>query len=180
MALTRKFLKALGIEDDKIEEIITAHGETVSGLKDEIEKAKQGSEDSSATARERDDLKQKVEALEKANGDAAKVQAEFDAYKARVDGEAAARTKTTLVRKALESANANPQAIDLLLKTINLDAVEIDGDKLKDEEAILTPVKTNYADFFGKPAEKGQESTTPPSSGKKEPEDLFEMGFDNG
>ena len=35
MALTRKFLKAMGIEDEKAEEIISAHVETVNGLKGE-------------------------------------------------------------------------------------------------------------------------------------------------
>ena len=40
MALTRSFLKALGIEEEKIGEIINAHSETVSGLKAEIEKYK--------------------------------------------------------------------------------------------------------------------------------------------
>ena len=33
MALTRKMLKAMGIEDDKIDQIIEAHTETVDGLK---------------------------------------------------------------------------------------------------------------------------------------------------
>ena len=34
MALTRKFLKAMGIEDDKIDQIIDAHTETVTALKE--------------------------------------------------------------------------------------------------------------------------------------------------
>ena len=85
MALTRRYLKALGIDEDKIEEIISAHGETVTALKDEIEKAKQGAEDSAAIAKERDSYKQRVEALEKASGDAAKVQAEYDAYKKQIE-----------------------------------------------------------------------------------------------
>ena len=44
MALSRKFLAAMGIEADKIDEIITAHVETVDGLK-----------------KERDDLKEKAD-----------------------------------------------------------------------------------------------------------------------
>ena len=40
MALTRKCLSALGIEAEKIDEIISAHTETVDGLKDEIAKYK--------------------------------------------------------------------------------------------------------------------------------------------
>ena len=85
MALTRKFLKALGIEEDKIEEIITAHGETVAALKDEIDKAEQSAKDSAAAAQERDKLQKRVEALEKTSGDAAKVQAEYDAYRQQVE-----------------------------------------------------------------------------------------------
>ena len=49
MALTRKFLKAMGIEDEKAEEIISAHVETVNGLKGE-----------------RDDLRERLEAVEQA------------------------------------------------------------------------------------------------------------------
>ena len=44
MALTRKFLAALGIEDAKVDEIIQAHTDTVNGLKDEIEKYKADAE----------------------------------------------------------------------------------------------------------------------------------------
>ena len=36
MALTRKQLAAMGIDAEKIDEIITSHTETVSGLKDKI------------------------------------------------------------------------------------------------------------------------------------------------
>jgi len=38
MALTRKMLKAMGIEDDKIDQIIEAHSETVDGLKTDLKK----------------------------------------------------------------------------------------------------------------------------------------------
>lgn len=35
MALTRKLLRSMGIEDEKIDQIIDAHTETVNALKDE-------------------------------------------------------------------------------------------------------------------------------------------------
>ena len=40
MAMTRKFLKAMGIEEEKIEQIIEAHTETVNALKEERDKFK--------------------------------------------------------------------------------------------------------------------------------------------
>lgn len=161
MELTRKFLKALGIEEDKIEEIITAHGETVSGLKDEIEKAKQGAEDIAAVAKERDSYKQRVEALEKASGDAAKVQAEYDAYKKQVETDKANAGKKALMQKELEAAGANPAAIDLLLNTIDLETVETDGNKLQNAADVLKPIKEAHAGLFGSIRQKGTDPLNP-------------------
>ena len=57
MALSRKFLSALGIEADKIDEIINAHTETVDGLKDELSKAKTEAGKLPAIRKELEDLK---------------------------------------------------------------------------------------------------------------------------
>lgn len=168
MALTRKFLKALGIEEDKIEEIITAHGETVAALKDEIDKAEQSAKDSAAAAQERDKLQKRVEALEKTSGDAAKVQADFDAYKQQVETEKTNAGKKVLIKKALEAANANPAAIDLMLNTVKLDEVELDGEALKDAEAVLKPIREAHAGLFGTVEPKGTPKVDPPA-GNGEP-----------
>ncbi|MEE6208498.1 MAG: hypothetical protein VZR95_10630, partial [Alphaproteobacteria bacterium] len=61
MALTRKFLTALGIEADKIDEIINAHSETVEALKSEI-----------------DTYKGKAEQLDKAQADLEKANAKIN------------------------------------------------------------------------------------------------------
>lgn len=165
MALTRKFLKALGIDEDKIDEIISAHGETVTALKDEIEKAKQGAEDSAAVAKERDSYKQRVEALEKASGDAAKVQAEYDAYKKQIETEKANAGKKALVRQALEKAGANSAAIDLLLGTVDLNTVEVENDALKNADAVLKPLRDTHAGLFGKINNRGTDKLNPPNGG---------------
>ena len=52
MALTRKFLSALGIEEEKAEQIIAAHTETVDGLKAERDKYKEDAEKLPATQNE--------------------------------------------------------------------------------------------------------------------------------
>ena len=118
----------------------------MSGLKDEIEKAKQGAEALAAITKERESYKPRVEALEKASGDAAKVQADFDAYKKQIETDKANAGKKALVKKALEAAGANPAAIDLMLGTVDLSAVELDGEKLKDEKAVLKPIKEAHAE----------------------------------
>ena len=57
MALTRKFLAALGIEADKVDEIITAHTETVDALKHERDTFKADAEKLPTVQQELDDLK---------------------------------------------------------------------------------------------------------------------------
>jgi hypothetical protein len=59
MALTRKFLKAMGIDEEKIDEIITAHSDTVNGLKDERDKYKDAAEKLPSVQKELDELKDK-------------------------------------------------------------------------------------------------------------------------
>lgn len=174
MALTRKFLKALGIEEDKIEEIITAHGETVAALKDEIDKAEQSAKDSAAAAQERDKLQKRVEALEKTSGDAAKVQAEYDAYRQQVETDKANAGKKALIKKALEEAHANPAAIDLMLNTVKLDDVELDGETLKDAEAVLKPIREAHAGLFGTVQNQGTPPLNPPAGDGKMTRESFE------
>lgn len=174
MALTRKFLKALGIEEDKIEEIITAHGETVAALKDEIDKAEQSAKDSAAADQERDKLQKRVEALEKTSGDAAKVQAEYDAYRQQVETDKANAGKKALIKKALEEAHANPAAIDLMLNTVKLDDVELDGEALKDAEAVLKPIREAHAGLFGTVQNQGTPPLNPPAGDGKMTRESFE------
>ena len=57
MALTRKFLSALGIEADKVDEIISAHTETVEALKNERDTFKADAEKLTGVQKELDDLK---------------------------------------------------------------------------------------------------------------------------
>ena len=45
MALSRKYLQGMGLTEEQVNAIVEAHEETISGLKDEIEKHKTASED---------------------------------------------------------------------------------------------------------------------------------------
>ena len=61
MAFTRKMLKALGIEDDKIEQIIEAHTEVTDALKADRDKYKEDAEQLPHVQDELDKLKEKVD-----------------------------------------------------------------------------------------------------------------------
>lgn len=164
MALTRKFLKALGIEDDKIDEIVAAHGETVTALKAEIDEAKQGASGLDAIAKERDRYKADLEALQKTSGDAAKVQAEFDAYKAQVERDKTAAKKGAALDAVLEKANVERASFRKMLRNNwDMDTLELDENgNVKDEAALISRIKADYPDFIGTSHTEGTKPLTPP------------------
>ena len=169
MALTRKFLKALGIEDDKIDEIVAAHGETVTALKAEIDEAKQGASGLDAITKERDRYKADLETLQKSSGDAAKVQADFDAYKAQVEKDKTAAQKGAALDAVLKEAGVERESFRAQLKKgWDMDTVELEeGGKVKDEAALISRIKADYPDFIGTVNTEGTKPLTPPPGGSK-------------
>ena len=57
MALTRKMLKAMGIEDEKVEQIIEEHVESVDALKAERDRYKAGAEEAEGLRRQLEEAK---------------------------------------------------------------------------------------------------------------------------
>ena len=100
MALTRKFLAALGIEDGKIDEIISAHTDTVNGLKEELDKYRDDAGKYADTQKKLDEANQKLSEVEA--GDAKdKWKVKYDALKEEFDGykESISAEKTRQARK---------------------------------------------------------------------------------
>ena len=102
MALTRKFLSALGIEDDKVDEIINAHTETVNALKEQRDSYKEEAEKLPNVQKELDDLKATAE---KSGEDAYKVK--YEALKEDFDnGKGNARTQRICIQKHLAGSRS--------------------------------------------------------------------------
>ena len=104
MALTRKMLKAMGIEDEKIDQIIEEHVESIDGLKAERDRYKEGAD-------EAEGLRKQLEEAKKAGEGAGEYEEkykakckELDDFKEKVDGEAAEREKRGLYRELLAGA----------------------------------------------------------------------------
>lgn len=166
MALTRKFLKALGLEDEKIEEIISAHSDTVTALKDEIEKYKGDAEKLPGIQAELDKAKQDAEKGEK---DTYKVKYEalkedYDKYKAGITAKETRSAKENAYRDLLKAAGISEKRIDAILRVSDVDAVEIVDGKVKDADKLTASIKTEWADFIGTVTEKGAKVDTPPKT----------------
>ena len=164
MALSRSWLASKGIEASVIEEIITKHTETVSGLKDDLDKAnsyKAKAEKYEATKKELDDLKAEVDK----NGGKSYValKEEFDNFKAEVAKKEARTAKETAYKKILEDAGIPERHFAKILKYSDVDGVELDDNgQIKTKADILKSIKEEWADHIEKKAQKGADVKTPP------------------
>ena len=115
MALTRKFLKALGIEDEKIEQIIEEHSSFADRLNGEIAKYKADSDQLGALQKE---LEQAQADLTAARQDGwkdkhDKVKQEFDRYKADIAAKEQKAAKESAARAYYESKGITGKALGI-------------------------------------------------------------------
>ena len=181
MALTRKFLSAMGIEEDKIEEIIGAHTDTVNGLKEEIDKYKGDSQKLASVQKELAEANKELATAKEAmaNGDKSpykvkyeeqkeatdKLQKEFDDYKADVDAKALLAKKTDAYKKLLKEAGISDKRIDSILKVTKLDDMELEEDgTVKDSSKVVEKIKSEWADFIVDTQTHGASTPNPASN----------------
>ena len=164
MALTRRALKAMGIEDEKIDEIITMHTETVDGLKADVEKYKADAEVLPKVQRELDTLKAAGDGGLKDNYD--KVKKEFDDYKAEVSAKETKAAKEKAVRAYYESKGITGKNLDIAIRgsSEEINALEMDGDKIKDASALDELVKGTFSGLVSTTTVRGADTATPPGN----------------
>ena len=162
MALTRKLLASLGIEDAKIESIIDAHTETVDGLKQQIAQYKTDAEKLPEVQRQLDEAKEAV----KKSGDAAKIQADFDAYKAEVQAERTRAAKKSVLEKLAKDAGLSPAGVAKAMKYSDLDKIELDEKgEAKGGAEIIKSLREEWGGYNEGDHTIGAPTATPPASG---------------
>lgn len=161
MALTRKLLSALGIEADKIDQIIDAHTETVDGLKKEVEQYKSKADSSDKVKSELDQLKETA----KNSGDYDKLKKEFDDYKADVQQKEIIAAKKAALTKCAKDAGLSEAGIAKAIKYADWNAFELDdkGD-VKDGKALIKSLKEEWPEYIQTSSRHGASTATPPDS----------------
>lgn len=165
MALTRKMLKAMGIEDEKIDQIIEEHVESIDGLKAERDRYRAGAEEAEGLRRQLEEAKAAGEGAGEAERKLKDLTEEFEAYRAKVDGEAAEREKRGLYRKLLEEAGIDPKRIDSVLKVSDLSKVSVKDGAIEGADGIAEGIKSEWADFIVSTSTKGASVPKPPKGG---------------
>ena len=168
MAMTRKFLKAMGIEEEKIEQIIEAHTETVNALKEERDKFKGDAEKLPTVQKELDDLKAKGDDGWKEKHD--KVKKEYDEYKNEVTAKESKAIKEKAVRAFYEEKGITGKNLEIAMRgsRTEIDGIEMDGDKIKDTASLTALVEGDFSALVSTTTKKGAKTATPPGA-KTEP-----------
>ena len=166
MGFSRKMLKAMNIEEDKIDQIIDAHSETVDALKAERDGFKEDAAKLAAVQKELDALKAKGDDGYKAKYEAEK--AAHDALKADIAAKETKKAKTDAYRELLKGANIDEKRIATILRAEapTIDKIELDADgKIKNAEQYTESIKSDWADFIVTQSAKGTNTATPPANG---------------
>lgn len=166
MAFTRKMLKAMGIEDEKIDQIIDAHSETVDALKADRDAYKEDAAKLAAVQKELDELKAKGDDGYKAKYEAEK--AAHDKLKSEITAKETKKAKTDAYRELLKGANIDEKRIATILRAEapTIDKIELDADgKIKNAEQYTESIKSDWADFIVTQSAKGANTATPPANG---------------
>ena len=170
MSLTRKFLSALGIEDDKVDEIISAHTDTVNALKEQRDAYKTDAEKLPNVQKELDEMKA---AAEKGDKDPYKVKYEalkedFDKFKKDQAEKETHAKKTEAYKSILQEVGISEKRINSVLKVSDVDSIEFDDDgKIKEADTLKKSIEEEWADFIVKTETKGANTVTPPAGSGK-------------
>ena len=181
MALTRKFLEALGIEQAKIDEIISAHTEVTDSLKADRDSYKEKAEKYDETKTELDKAKSE---LEKVSKDEYKtkyesLEAEFNKYKTDIAEKEVKVKKEEAYKKMLKEIGVNEKSIGAILKVKDLSSLKLDDKgNIVDVDTLKESEKKDWEGFIIKSEEERQDPNTPPDH-EHENVDTTSMSMDD-
>lgn len=178
MALTRKSLSAMGIETEKIDEIITLHSETVEALKEQRDGYKTEADKIPGLEQERDDAKKELAKMQKAQEKDEpykqkyeEVKKEFEDYKKGIEEKDTKAKLTEAYKQVLKDAKIADKYINVILKATDLNQFKLDeegnieGAKEESEKAAK-----EWAEFVETTTKEGKKTENPPNNiggGKK-------------
>lgn len=160
MALTRNFLKGMGLTEEQVGAIIDAHTETTDALKQERDQYKADAEKLTTVQKELDTLKAGKDWHKEYN----ELQKSFDAYKADVASKEELAAKQTAFRKLLTELGIPEKFHDRIIKMTDFTAIEMEGEGLKDEDAQKAAIDAEWGDYKAAPKDNGAPVDTPPAN----------------
>ena len=156
-------LKAIGIEEEKIDEIIDAHTETVNALKDQAKQDRDAASRLEAVQKELDDLKAQGDGGYKDKYE--KEHAEYEKYRQEVADKEERLTAERLFRAELTGVGITGKRADAILRATDLSAIKVKDGALEDAKAVQDGIRADWAEFIPKTETKGANVDNPPDHG---------------
>ena len=181
MALSRKFLSALGIEEEKVDEIIKAHSETVEALKEERDGYKDRAEKYDKAQKDLEAAQKTIEDLNKEDAYKVKYEAlkeDFDKFKADIETEKTNNSKSAAYKKLLKEIGIADKRIDAVARLADLNKIKIDKDgNIEGVDDLKKSLTEEWSDFITKDGKEGAGVDNPPANngGAKTKEEIMKI-----
>jgi chromosome segregation ATPase len=170
MAVTRKMLKAMGIEDEKIDQIIEAHTDVVNAIKEERDALKDTQKNVDEIQKELDKANKKLESYEK-NGETISkseydaIKAEYENYKADITAKETRKAKADAYRELLKKAGVHESSLSAILDVTNYDEIEVDEKgEIKGGDKHIEAIKSKWSGFIPTTQKIGINVPNPPAN----------------
>ena len=163
MAFTRSFLKALGIEDEKIEAIMGEHVAVTDAINKQRDDYKQEADKAA-------DLQKQLEGIKGGEDFKTKYEDEhkaFEDFKKKAAEDAEAAKVRAAYRKLLIDEKIGEKRLDSILKVTDFTKLKLDkdGTTLQNEAELRKSIGDEWGEFRTTVTEKGANVETPPATG---------------
>lgn len=184
MSLTRRFLTSMGIEPEKVDQIIEAHAETVDGLKAEAEGIKGKMAELEKEAEKVQALEKQIEEMkasdpteewkskyaelnaahEELKAEKESIATEFEAYKADVALREANAEKAELYKAVLREIGLDEKRVAKAARLKDMSELTVEDGALAGREELLEAEKAEWAEFIPQTTVQGQSVPNPPQT----------------
>lgn len=166
MALTRNFLKALGLNEEQIGSIVEAHTETISGIKNELKEAQTRLSELENVEKELNDLKAANKEAEDYKAKYDTEHSAFEQFKSEIADRDTKAAKEAAVKAFFEGNGIKGNNLKIAMRGARdeINAIELDGNKIKDESSLNSLINGEFSGLVGTTFSQGVDVATPPSN----------------
>ncbi len=167
MALTKKMLSAMDIPVEKIDEIMSAHLESINALRDERDSYKEELDKTQKVVKDLEKSSSELESLKSGDWENKykTLKTEYDAFKSDTEAKATKQAKEAAYKKLLLEAGISEKRLASVLKVSDVDSIQLDKDgNVKDSEKLTESIKNEWADFIVTVSKQGAGVSNPPDN----------------
>lgn len=163
MTLTRKMLSTMGIEQDKIDQIIESHADTVNGLKEKASELQKQAERVPSLEKQIEELKA-AQPTEDWKSKYEELKTEYEDFRQKVDDERAEQEKSRLYRAMLREVGVDEKRFNSIMKLTDLSEIKVEDGKIEDAESVKKSIADEWGDFIVQKSTHGAPVDEPPAN----------------